>query len=119
VTHTREVFASAPDQVIVVRLTADTPGSVSFSAAFSSPQASTVHSPDPLTAGLDGTTEDWEGVPGQVAFRALVTARADGGTVTSEGGTLTVTGADAVTLLVSVGSSYTSYQDVTGDQNAR
>ncbi|MBL1066905.1 glycoside hydrolase N-terminal domain-containing protein [Streptomyces sp. 7-21] len=119
VTHTREVFASAPDQVIVVRLTADAPGSVSFSAAFSSPQASTVHSPDPLTAGLDGTTEDWEGVPGQVAFRALVTARADGGTVTSEGGTLTVTGADAVTLLVSVGSSYTSYQDVTGDQNAR
>src|SRR3712207_8011767 len=31
VTYTREVFASHPDQVIVVRLTADRPGQVTFS----------------------------------------------------------------------------------------
>ena len=33
VTYTREVFASAPDQVIVVRLTADKPGTLNFVAA--------------------------------------------------------------------------------------
>jgi alpha-L-fucosidase 2 len=32
VRYKREVFASAPDQVIVVRLTADKPGSISFTA---------------------------------------------------------------------------------------
>jgi len=36
VTHTREVFASHPDQVIVVRLSADKPGALSFKAAFDS-----------------------------------------------------------------------------------
>jgi len=41
VRHRREVFASAPDQVIVVRLTAETPGSVSFTASFGSPQRTT------------------------------------------------------------------------------
>src|SRR5215470_2033985 len=32
VSHTREVFASAPDQVIVVRLTAGRPGQIAFEA---------------------------------------------------------------------------------------
>ncbi|MGP4113698.1 glycoside hydrolase family 95 protein [Streptomyces sp. 4N509B] len=119
VTYSREVFASAADQVIAVRLTADTGGRVSFSATFDSPQSSSTLSPDPLTIGLDGTTEGWEGVPGQVRFRALATARATGGRVTSGNGTLTVEGADAVTLLVSVGSGYTTFEDVTGDEDAR
>jgi alpha-L-fucosidase 2 len=119
VTYTRETFASAADQVIVIRLTASTTGQISFTAAFDSPQASSLHSPDPLTIGVDGTSETMEGVTGQVAFRALATARATGGTVTSENGSLTVAGADAVTLLVSIGTNYTSYNDLTGDQNAR
>lgn len=37
----------------------------------------------------------------------------------SESGTLTVTGADAVTLLVSVGTSYNDYTDASGDHRAR
>ena len=43
VRFTREVFASAPDQAIVMRLTADKPGQVSFTASrlwASSPKAS-------------------------------------------------------------------------------
>ncbi|MEO3755828.1 glycoside hydrolase family 95 protein, partial [Streptomyces sp. B6B3] len=119
VTYTRETFASAADQVIVIRLTADAAGRISFSAAFDSPQSSSDHSPDPLTIGLDGSTGNWEGVTGQVRFRALATVRNTGGTVTSANGTLTVSGADDVTLLVSIGSNYTSYQDLTGDQNGR
>ena len=37
VTFTREVFASQPDQVIVVRLTADRPGGLNFRARLTSP----------------------------------------------------------------------------------
>ncbi|GAB4017354.1 glycoside hydrolase family 95 protein [Spirosoma koreense] len=33
VTYTRQIFVSAPDQVIVIRLTADKPGKLSFTAA--------------------------------------------------------------------------------------
>ena len=57
VRHTREVFASHPDQVIVIRLTADRPGSVSFAATFDSPQKSaTVSVSDPHTLSLNGVS---------------------------------------------------------------
>lgn len=37
VRHVREVFASTPDQVVVVRMTTDTPGSIGFTARFTTP----------------------------------------------------------------------------------
>ncbi|WP_407562877.1 glycosyl hydrolase family 95 catalytic domain-containing protein [Streptomyces sp. 184] len=120
VTYTRETFASAVDQVIVVRLTASTAGRISFSATFDSPQSGiSRHSPDQQTAGLDGTAGAANGVAGRIRFRALATVRATGGSVSSSGGTVTVGNADAVTLLVSVGTNFTTYLDQTGDQNAR
>ncbi|MEJ3745651.1 glycoside hydrolase N-terminal domain-containing protein [Actinomycetes bacterium KLBMP 9797] len=115
VRYQREVFASGPDQVIVVRLTADRAGSLTFNATFDSPQRTTVSSPDGATIGLDGVSGTMEGISGQVRFLALAHAAATGGTVTSSGGTLRVAGATSVTLLVSIGSSYVNYRTVNGD----
>jgi alpha-L-fucosidase 2 len=115
VRYQREVFASAPDQVIVVRLTADRAGSITFNATFDSPQRTTVSSPDGTTIGLDGVSGDMEGISGQVRFLALANAAVTGGTVTSAGGTLRVAGATSVTLLVSIGTSYVNYRTVNGD----
>ncbi|MFG1694701.1 glycoside hydrolase N-terminal domain-containing protein [Nonomuraea sp. NPDC049309] len=115
VRHRREVFASAPDQVIAVRLTADQPGSITFSATFTSPQRTTLTSPDAATVALDGVSGDMEGLKGSVKFLALARAVAEGGTVSSANGTLQVRGADSVTLLISIGSSYRDWRDVSGD----
>ncbi|WFE39955.1 glycoside hydrolase N-terminal domain-containing protein [Micromonospora sp. WMMD998] len=115
VRHQREVFASAPDQVIVVRLTADRANSITFSATFDSPQRTTVSSPDSATIGLDGISGSQEGVNGSVRFLALANAAATGGTVSSSGGTLRVSGATSVTILISIGSSYVNYRTVNGD----
>ena len=115
VRHQREVFASAPDQVVVVRLTADRANSISFSATFDSPQRTTVSSPDSATIGLDGISGSMEGVTGSVRFLALANAAVTGGTVSSSGGTLRVSGATSVTLLISIGSSYVNYRTVNGD----
>ncbi|WP_205325450.1 glycoside hydrolase N-terminal domain-containing protein [Glycomyces sp. YM15] len=119
VTFTREVFASAPDQVIVLRLTADRAAALSFTADFDSPQAHTVHSPDQQTIGMDGSGETVSGIPGRIRFRTLVRAVATGGSVSSSGGRLSVNGADSVTLLVSTGTNHDDYQNLTGDQNSR
>ncbi len=64
ISYRREVFASAPDQVIAIRLTADRPGSITFSATFDSPQRVTRSSPDGATAALDGISGDFEGISG-------------------------------------------------------
>ncbi|MCK2218476.1 glycoside hydrolase N-terminal domain-containing protein [Actinomadura sp. ATCC 31491] len=115
VRYRREALASAPDQVIAVRLTADRPGSITFSATFGSPQRTTRSSPDGTTVALDGISGDQRGLAGKVRFQALARAVAQGGSVSSSGGTLQVTGADSVTVLISIGSSYVNYQDVSGD----
>ena len=80
VRHQREVFASAPDQVIVMRLTADRANSISFTATFDSPQRTTVSSPDGTTIALDGISGNMEGVTGAVRFLALANATVTGGT---------------------------------------
>ncbi len=84
----REVLASAPDQVIAVRLTADRAGSITFSARFDSPQRTTLSSPDGATVAIDGVSGDMEGVTGRVRFLSLARAVATGGSVSSSGGTL-------------------------------
>ncbi len=115
VRYRREVLASAPDQVIAIRLTADRPGSITFSATFGSPQRTTRSSPDGTTAALDGISGDQRGLAGKVRFLALARAVAEGGTVSSSGGTLQVRSANSVTVLISIGSGYVNYKDVSGD----
>jgi alpha-L-fucosidase 2 len=115
VRYRREVLASAPDQVIAVRLTADKPGSITFSARFDSPQRTTVSSPDSATVAIDGVSGNQRGISGSVRFLALARAITEGGSVSSSAGTLQVSGADSVTLLISVGSSYVNFRDVSGD----
>jgi alpha-L-fucosidase 2 len=117
VTYRREMFASHADQVLVVRLTADTPGSLSFTATFTSPQLRhSLSAVDGRTVALDGVSGDAEGLTGSVRFRALVRALHEGGDVRTEpDGRLVVSAADSVTLLLSIGTSYLNYQDVSGD----
>ncbi|MFF5225142.1 glycoside hydrolase N-terminal domain-containing protein [Dactylosporangium sp. NPDC000521] len=115
VRYRREVLASTPDQVIAMRLTADRSASITFTARFDSPQRTTASSPDSATVAIDGISGDQRGLTGKVRFLALARAIADGGTVSSSGGTLQVTGANSVTLLISIGSSYVNYRDVSGD----
>ncbi|WP_367129397.1 glycoside hydrolase N-terminal domain-containing protein [Saccharothrix sp. HUAS TT1] len=115
VRHRREVIASAADQVIAVRLTAETPGAVSFTASFSTPQRATASSPDGTTIGLDGRSGDQRGIAGAVRFLVLAKAVATGGSTSSSGGALRVSNADSVTLLISIGTSYVDYRNVAGD----
>ncbi|MEU7886842.1 glycoside hydrolase N-terminal domain-containing protein, partial [Microbispora bryophytorum] len=115
VRYKREVLASAPDQVIAIRLTADRGGSITFSATFDSPQRTTRSSPDGTTVALDGVSGDQRGLSGKVRFLALAKAVADGGSVSSSGGTLQVRNANSVTVLISIGSSYVNYKDTSGD----
>ncbi|MBG0568034.1 glycosyl hydrolase family 95 catalytic domain-containing protein [Actinoplanes aureus] len=115
VRYQREVFASAPDQVVAIRLTADRANATTFTATFDSPQKTTASSPDSTTIALDGISGAMEGIAGSVRFLALAAASATGGTVSSSGGTLRVSGATSVTVLVSIGSSYVNYRTVNGD----
>ncbi|GAA1906993.1 glycoside hydrolase family 95 protein [Streptomyces sodiiphilus] len=119
VRHRREVFASAPDQVIAMRLTADRPGQISFTASFDSPMTASAASAGLTAIALEGRTWSTGGVEGRVRFAALARVLSEGGRVTSREGELRITGADAVTLLVSAGTNYVNWRDLSGDPAGR
>jgi len=115
VTFHREVFSSPVDQVIVIRLTADKPGQISFVAGMETPQkaSTSVESADTLVMrGVNGSSQ---GIPGALKFEARVRVAAQGGTTAAGSNTVSVTAADSVTLLVAAATSYRSYMDVGGD----
>lgn len=115
----REAFASVPDQVIVLRLTADQPGKISFTLRYSSPQKTRVGKQGVGTLVLDGNGSETHEKPDAIRFQALARALPDGGQIVEETDSLRVVGANAVTLLISIGSSYRSYKDIAGDAAQR
>jgi alpha-L-fucosidase 2 len=119
VTYTREVFASAPDNLLVVRLTADQPGQVTFSALLSSPQRDVKTEAAENGLILSGVGGNAEEIEGKVRFQARLSARNEGGNVTVRDGRLEVNGANAVTLLLAAATSYVNWQDVSGDPAAK
>jgi alpha-L-fucosidase 2 len=126
VTFTREVFASAPDQVIVVRLAASRPGRISFDARMRTPQRATLEATgdgDLVMRGVNGdgrgATADGRPMTGALKFEARVRILATGGTRTASDGAVVVRGADAVTMLIAAATSHRTFDDVSGDPAAR
>ncbi len=117
VNFTREVIASHPDQVIAVHLTADRPGHLNLEVKLTTPQkAQTVA--QGTTLQMEGICSDFDRIPGAVRFVALADVRTSGGKVEANADSIKVSNADSVTILISMATSYKSYQDVSGDPMA-
>jgi len=124
----REVFASYPDQAIVMRLTSERIGRYSFDVSFTSPHAgTTVRTADNNTlliagqlgpsAGGKGGNMVWNG-PG-LRFAGRVFVIPEGGSIAAAADHIEVKGADAATLIFTGATSFKNYQDVSGDPEAK
>ncbi len=107
---TREIFSSAVDQVIVIRLSCDQPGRLSFTATMTRPadaKASTMP-PDRLVMTGEAIPQDTKGGerPAGVKFRAEARAIAAGGRVRAEGEQIVVEKADSVTLFIAAATNF-------------
>ena len=121
-TYTREVFSSFPDQVIVTRVSCDQPGKLNFSVRLNS-----LH---PYTTGI--TAENMLILNGRVPahvepsylrvenpisyregegmhFEAQLYVFPTGGTLSTDGGSLSITDADPVLLLLSAATSFAGF----------
>ena len=123
---TREIFVSYPDGVMVVRVAGDKPGSVSVQAQWKSPYL------EKTTARLGRLVMDgcWKGpitnnwliapVEGKgIRFRAVLLARPEGGRSEATESGVRIQGANAVTFIVSVATSFRNYQDIGADPAER
>lgn len=116
--HAREIFSSPVAHVIVARLAADRPGQISFTAAMSTPQEATVTTERPDMLVMSGRNGEAFGIRGALRFQARACVLAEGGRTSVAKDSLTVSGADAATILVAAATSYRSYKDVSGDPEA-
>jgi alpha-L-fucosidase 2 len=120
VTFTREALVSIPDQVIVVRLTASKPGSISFTAHLSTTQPNAKISVMPgHELIIAGTTIDHEGVKGMVKFRGIVRIKTDGGTLSSNDTSQVVGNANSASIYISIATNFNNYRDVSGNEQRR
>ena len=111
VQYTREVFVSAPDQVIVVRLAANKPGQVSVRVRFERSQEAFTNA-DPTSPGtlvlrgqltaIDPKSQQNKGL----RFEGKLTTEIKGGALKADGNSVVVEGADEVVLRVAAGTSY-------------
>ncbi|HLP03540.1 MAG TPA: glycoside hydrolase N-terminal domain-containing protein [Opitutaceae bacterium] len=104
VTFRREVLASAPDQLLVIRLTADKPGQIAFSAALQRDDVAVTARPD---GSLEMVGQALAGHAGDgVKFAGVLRVVPEGGTLVRDGAKLALRGADAATLLFAVRTDY-------------
>jgi len=119
VNYKTEVFSSFPDQVIVVRMVADKPGALSFTATMDRPVNAEVSTKGSDELVLSGKTGNHEGVEGKVQFQAKAKIQNTGGTVNATETGLHVEQADEVTIYISIASNFNSYKDISGNAGER
>jgi alpha-L-fucosidase 2 len=109
VSWTREVFASNPDNVIAVRLSASQPGQVSLDVSLDPKDLpGEVHVRNDQTLVLLGSAWEKRHSDGKIGvnFQTSVRVLAEGGSVAPNGAKIEVRNADAVVLLVAANTSY-------------
>ncbi|MGA1798950.1 glycoside hydrolase family 95 protein [Sphingomonas sp. 4RDLI-65] len=113
--HERHVIASPGDRVIAVRLTAPR-GGLDVDIRLSSPQLGAItRAIGTAQLLMTGTNGAADGIAGGLTFAARVSVQADGGRVTvRDDAAIEVRGADAVTVLVAMATSYRRFDDVSG-----
>ena len=102
----RIAFVSFPDQLIVIRLTANERGKINFTATFDSPQDIVVSAPAENALEINGSATDHEGIDGRIKFRSIVKVINNGGKIHSNDTSVTVSDSDSATLLVSIATNF-------------
>lgn len=114
----REVFASFPDRVIIVRFTADKPGELNFKVSYDSPLQSTVRKQGKKLV-LRGKGGDHEGVKGVIEVETQSQVIAEGGKVSLTDKYISVEHATAATLYIAAATNFVNYHNVKGNESKK
>ena len=129
VQYSREVFASHPGQAIIMKISSDKPGSISFSCQLQGVrnQSHSNYATDYFMMDLcgddqlklQGKSADYLGIEGKLRYEARLKAITEGGEVNTNVKSLHVKNADEVILILVAATNFNSYNDVSGDCTAR
>lgn len=129
VTYLREVFSSAIDQVIVVRLTASQAGKINFESELRGVRnsAHSNYATDYFRMDGEGENElvvrgksaDYMGIEGKLKYEARLRVEAEGGELIRKGTRIYVSHANSVTIYFAAATNFVNYKDVSGDEKKK
>jgi alpha-L-fucosidase 2 len=111
VKFSRDIFVSAPDQAVILRLTADKPGQLTFEATLDRPERFKTETVGQNELLMSGALTNGAGGDG-VKYAARLKVINEGGLVASGDGKIMVTGADRVRLMVTAETDYERFAKI-------
>jgi len=118
VTYTREVFTSFTDNVIMIRLTADKEGALTFTADYISPlKHEVLYKGNKLI--LKGKGETHELISGAIRVENQTQVKTEGGKVKVTKDKIEVTGANSAIIYISAATNFVNYHDVSGNESKK
>jgi len=122
ITYTREVFASAPDNILVIHITADKPGSINTTIGLQRQKDASViaeHDQLIMTGQIIDEPSETQGPGGKhMKFATKLLAVNKGGELIAGDSTLQVTNADELTILITAATDY-SLEMLNFDRNIK
>ncbi|MBV5283590.1 MAG: glycoside hydrolase N-terminal domain-containing protein [Paludibacter sp.] len=130
VTYTREAFISFPDQAIFVKITANKPGALNFSLSMTCPHynktITTTGNQLILKGNANNYPYDYYEKQGnykypesKIKFESRVLVQNEGGKIEADKATITVKGANSVTLKLIAATNFVSYKDISASPTIR
>ncbi len=113
--YLREVFASQPDQLIVLRMSADRPGRIHGAIALTSVQQATVSTGQDDTLVMSGVGPGEHGIEGRARFVVRLQITQLGGTRTLGPAGINIVGADEVVVRIAIATNYRRFDDLSAD----
>ena len=128
ITYTEEVFASYPDNAIVVHLTASKPGSITFTLRMDSPHKDSTTTVSHIVGGVPSPREASRAPtlvltgrvqPDGLRFESRVQVLTTDGTIRNDGNALVIEHANSATLILVAATSFKNYEDISADPSGR
>lgn len=119
VNYTRTLFTSFADNVLIMRIEADKPGSVNFVARYNTPYKEYTVKKNKECLLLSGRGSDHEGIQGAIRFETRTRIKAESGKVSVKNDCIEVRNADAAIIYVTAATNFVNYKDVSANETHR
>ncbi len=113
--YTRTSFASLIDHIIIVKLTADQPGKINFSASLTTLQKAKLTVTGNNALALCAIAPEHSGLPGVIQVAVNLQVQNSGGTVQKGDSTINVQSADSAVIYLSIVTNFKNYRRMLAD----
>jgi alpha-L-fucosidase 2 len=119
VVYRRQYFVSPIDQLMVVKITADQKGCISFTASMDTPMKASVSVSSPNVLTMTGINNAHESVEGGMKYECRVKILNEGGSLDVVSDSISVQGADEVTIQIAIATNFVNFSDISGNPTER